>query len=48
MLVRGQLVYFGGVKGGMAFVREVCPNVKEMSEGYNDAEFLVGGRGWIL
>lgn len=41
MLVRGRTVYFGPIGGGSAFAREACPSVKEMSSGYNEAEFLV-------
>ena len=32
------------VDGGMEFAREACAEVKEMTAGYNEAEFLVGGR----
>ena len=41
MLVRGRVVYFGPTSGAAAFATDACPRVKEMTEGYNDAEFLV-------
>ena len=41
MLVRGRVVYFGPTSGAAAFATNACPRVKEMTEGYNDAEFLV-------
>ena len=41
MLVRGRLVYFGSIKDAPAFALLSCPNVKEKTAGYNDAEFLV-------
>lgn len=41
MLVRGRVVYFGQTAGAADFATMACPRVKEMTEGYNDAEFLV-------
>uniref|UniRef100_A0A7S3VTN2 ABC transporter domain-containing protein n=1 Tax=Dunaliella tertiolecta TaxID=3047 RepID=A0A7S3VTN2_DUNTE len=41
MLVKGRIVYFGPISGGVTFAQEACPNLKEMEAGYNDAEFLV-------
>lgn len=41
MLVRGEVVYFGGVKESAAFATSGCCGVKEMTAGYNEAEFLV-------
>eukprot|EP00195_Chlamydomonas_chlamydogama_P009759 CAMPEP_0202901782 /NCGR_PEP_ID=MMETSP1392-20130828/14649_1 /ASSEMBLY_ACC=CAM_ASM_000868 /TAXON_ID=225041 /ORGANISM="Chlamydomonas chlamydogama, Strain SAG 11-48b" /LENGTH=615 /DNA_ID=CAMNT_0049588397 /DNA_START=85 /DNA_END=1932 /DNA_ORIENTATION=+ len=41
MLVRGRVVYFGAAQGGARFAIEACPKVKQMSAGYNEAEFLV-------
>ncbi|GFR47309.1 hypothetical protein Agub_g8996 [Astrephomene gubernaculifera] len=42
MLVKGRVVYFGP-RGHSAieFVQSACPNVKEYTPGYNDAEYLV-------
>uniref|UniRef100_A0A7S3VU76 ABC transporter domain-containing protein n=1 Tax=Dunaliella tertiolecta TaxID=3047 RepID=A0A7S3VU76_DUNTE len=56
MLVKGRIVYFGPISGGLAFAQQACPNLKEMEAGYNDAEFLVDfvtdadrqGRGNVL
>jgi len=41
MLVRGQVVYFGPTTEATAFAISNSPRVKEMTKGYNDAEFLV-------
>ena len=41
MLVRGRVVYFGPSTGAAAFATTACPRVKEMTAGYNEAEFLV-------
>eukprot|EP00955_Chlamydomonas_euryale_P027378 288781-Chlamydomonas_euryale.AAC.1 len=41
MLVKGQVVYFGPTSEATSFAISKCPKVKEMSGGYNDAEFLV-------
>lgn len=41
MLVKGQAVYFGPTKGSSDFARCGCSGVKEMTAGYNEAEFLV-------
>jgi len=41
MLVRGQVVFFGPTTEATSFAMSTCPKVKEMSDGYNDAEFLV-------
>ena len=41
MLVRGRVVYFGPTTGAAAFATHACPKVKEMTAGYNEAEFLV-------
>lgn len=42
MLVRGQIVYFGDTSEGAQFAINACPHgVKEMTAGYNQAEFLV-------
>eukprot|EP00798_Chlamydomonas_sp_ICE-L_P008106 gene8106-1352_t len=41
MLVKGRVVYFGPASEGPTFAISICPDVKERSDGYNDAEFLV-------
>ncbi|KAL6760323.1 P-loop containing nucleoside triphosphate hydrolase protein [Haematococcus lacustris] len=41
MLVKGKIVYFGPIHGGLEFASSALTGVKEMSEGYNEAEFLV-------
>ncbi|KAG1675328.1 hypothetical protein FOA52_016002 [Chlamydomonas sp. UWO 241] len=41
MLVKGRIVYFGVTGEAAASAIELCPKVKEMTSGYNDAEFLV-------
>ncbi|GAX75671.1 hypothetical protein CEUSTIGMA_g3114.t1 [Chlamydomonas eustigma] len=41
MLVRGRVLYFGPSVGAAAFAISITPKVKEMSAGYNEAEFLV-------
>ncbi|KAL6759459.1 P-loop containing nucleoside triphosphate hydrolase protein [Haematococcus lacustris] len=41
MLVKGKVVYFGPTHGGLEFANSALTGVKEMSEGYNEAEFLV-------
>ena len=41
MLVRGRVVYFGPTEGAASFATQACPKVKEMTAGYNAAEFLV-------
>ena len=47
MLVRGEVVYFGGNgQPAVDYVRSSCPMIKEKAAGYNDAEWLVRGGPW--
>mmetsp|Transcript_15663 Transcript_15663/g.27086 ORF Transcript_15663/g.27086 Transcript_15663/m.27086 type:complete len:488 (-) Transcript_15663:808-2271(-) len=41
MLVRGQVLYFGDIAESTKFATSGCSGVKEMTAGYNEAEFLV-------
>lgn len=41
MLVQGQVVYFGEVANAATFGIASCKGLKERTEGYNDAEFLI-------
>lgn len=42
MLVRGRVVYFGEQdETALSYFHNSCPNIKEMTTGYNEAEWLV-------